>query len=46
MVQDQDRGIPEAGYPQPQRAENSPLQRGLTVEEAFVALTRSCVRQW
>lgn len=46
MVQDQDRGIPEAGQPQPLHAETSPLQRGLTVEEAFVALARSCVRQW
>jgi adenylate cyclase len=46
MIQDNDRGAPEASDPQPLRAESSPLQRGLTVEEAFVALARSCVRQW
>jgi len=46
MVQDSDRSVPEASHPQPLRAESSPLQRGLTVEEAFVALAQSCVRQW
>jgi len=46
MVQDNDRGTPEAGHPQPLRAEASPVHGGLTVEEAFIALARSCVHQW
>lgn len=32
--------------PQSLRAEASPLHGGQTIEEAFIALTQSCVRQW
>lgn len=36
----------EASDPHPLRAEASPLHGGQTVEEAFIALAQSCVRQW
>jgi CHAD domain-containing protein len=36
----------EASGPGPIRAEASPIHDGQTVEEAFIALAQSCVRQW
>lgn len=46
MDQDNAATLDDASRPRPLRAETSPLRDGQTVEEAFIALAGSCVRQW